>query len=93
MVPSHSCLQKEKVDFKEKYHNDQCLTKDQTQHIYDKIETGEQIRIGKVVQQNIPDSSKQEMFANNINQYEKALLSDRNARTSNSQMGTVVHIE
>ena len=50
------------------------------------IETGEQIRIRKLVQQNIPDSSKQEAFANNVNQYEKVLLSDRYMRRSNAQM-------
>ena len=55
-------------------------------HIYDKVETGEEIRIIKLVQQNISDSPKQETFANNINQYEKALLSDRNTRRSNAQM-------
>ena len=55
-------------------------------HIYDKIETGEEIRIRKLVQQNISDSPKQKTFANNINQYEKALLSDRNVRRSNLQM-------
>ena len=65
---------------------EQCLTKDQTKHIYDKIETGEEIRFRKLVRQNIPDSSKQEMFANNVNQYEKALLSDRYMRRSNAQM-------
>ena len=48
MVPPHFCLQKEKVDFKEKYPFEQCLTKDQTKHIYDKIETGEEIRIKKI---------------------------------------------
>ena len=65
---------------------EQCLTKDQTKHIYDKVETGEEIRIRKLVQQNIPDSPKQETFANNINQYEKALLSDSNMRRSNVKM-------
>ena len=65
---------------------EQYLTKDQTKHIYDKIETGEEIRIRKLVQQNIPDSSKQETFANNDNQYEKALLNDRYMRRSNAQM-------
>ena len=39
-----------------------------------------------MVQQNIPDPSKQEIFANNVNQYEKALLSDRYMRRSNAQM-------
>ena len=65
---------------------EQCLTKDQMKHIYDKVETGVEIRIRKLVQQNIPNSPKQETFANNINQYEKALLSDRNTRRSNAQM-------
>ena len=66
---------------------EQCLTKVQMNHIYDKVERGEEIRIRKLVQQNIPDSPKQEMFANNINKYEKALLSDRNTRRSNAQKG------
>ena len=65
---------------------EQYLTKDQMKHIYDKVETAEEIRIRKLVQQNIPDSPKQETFANNINQYEKALLSGRNMRRSNAQM-------
>ena len=39
-----------------------------------------------MVQQNISDSLKQETFVNNINQYEKALLSDRNMRRSNAQV-------
>ena len=65
---------------------EQCLTKDQTKYIYDKIETGKEIRIRKLVQQNIPDLAKHEMFANDVNQYEKALLSDRYMRRSNAQM-------
>ena len=77
---------KRKGGFQREIPFEQCLTKDQTKHIYDKIETGEEIRIRKSVQQNIPDSSKQETFANNVNQYEKALLSDRYTRRSNAQM-------
>ena len=77
---------KRKGGFEREIPFEQCLTKDQTKHIYDKIETGEEIRIRKLVQQNIPDSSKQETFANNVNQYEKALLSDRYMRRSNAQM-------
>ena len=77
---------KRKGGFEREIPFEQCLTKDQTKHIYDKIETGEEIRIRKLVQQNIPDSSKQETFANNVNQYEKALLSDRYTRRSNAQM-------
>ena len=65
---------------------EQCLTKEQTKQIYDKVETGEEVRIRKLVQQNISDSPKQETFVSNINQYEKTLLSDRNKRRSNAQM-------
>ena len=54
--------------------------------IYDKVETGEEVRIRKLVQQNIYNSPKQVTFASDVNQYEKALLSDRNMRKSNSQM-------
>ena len=72
--------------FQRKIPFEQCLTKEQTKQIYDKAETGGEIRIRKLVQQNISDSPKQETFVNNINQYEKALLSDRNMRRSNLQM-------
>ena len=51
--------------------------------IYDKVETRQEVRIRKLVQQNISDSSKQKAF---VNQYEKALLSDRNMRRSYAQM-------
>ena len=65
---------------------EQCLTKEQTKHVYDKIETGEGIRIRKLVQSSIPNSLKQEMLANNVNQYKEALLSDRYTRRNNAQM-------
>ena len=77
---------KRKGGFQRKIPFEQCLTKDQMKQIYDKVETGKEVRIRKLVQQNISDLPKQEMFINNINQYEKALLSDRNKRRSNSQM-------
>ena len=54
--------------------------------IYDKIELGEKVKIRKLDQHNAPISLKQAMFTNDVNQYEKALLSDRNMRRSNSQM-------
>ena len=50
------------------------------------MELGEEVKIRKLVQHNTPNSLKQETFANDVNQYEKALLSDRNKRRSNSQM-------
>ena len=77
---------KRKGGFQREIPFEQCLTKDQAKYIYDKIETGEEIRLIKLVQQNISDSSKQETCANNINHYEKALLSYRNMRRSNAQM-------
>ena len=77
---------KRKGGFQREIPFEQCLTKDQTKHIYEKIETGEEIRIRKLVQQNITYSPKQGTCANNINQYEKALLSDRYMRRSNAQM-------
>ena len=54
--------------------------------IYDKIELGEEVKIRKLDQHNTPISPKQVAFTNEVNQYEKALLSDRNMRRSNSQM-------
>ena len=77
---------KRKGGFQRKISSEQCLTKEQMKQIYDNIETGEEVRIRKLVQQNISNSPKQEMFVSNVNQYEKALLSDRNTRRNNSQM-------
>ena len=85
MVPPHFCLQKGKVVFKEKYHL-KCLTKEQMKQINDNVELGEEVKIRKLVQYNTPISAKQETFANDVNQYEKASLSDRNMRRSNLQM-------
>ena len=50
------------------------------------METGEEVRIKNVVQQKVPGSLKQETFADKVNQYEKALLSDRYTKSSNAQM-------
>ena len=77
---------KRKVGFQRRISSEQCLTKEQTKQIYDKIELGEEVKIRKLDQHNAPISPKQVIFANDVNQYEKALLSDRNTRRSNSQM-------
>ena len=77
---------KRKGGFQRKILSEQCLTKEETRQIYEKLELGEEVKIRKLVQHNTSISPKQEMFANNVNQYEKALLSDRNTRRSNSQM-------
>ena len=70
----------------EKLPSEQCLTKEQTKQIYDRVEAGEEIKIRKLVQKNTSIPLKQETFVNDANQYEKALLSDRNMRRSNLQM-------
>ena len=65
---------KRKHGFQRKISSEQCLTKEQTKQIYDNVETGEEVRIRKLVQQNISNSPKQEMFVSNVNQYEKAII-------------------
>ena len=77
---------KRKGGFQREISSEHCLTKEQTKQIYDKIELGEKVKIRKLDQCNVPISPKQATFTNDVNQYEKALLSDRNARRSNSQM-------
>ena len=63
-----------------------CLTKEQAKQIYDKIESGEEVKIRKIIQQNTSISPKQVTSRNDVNQYEKALLSDKNMIKSNLQM-------
>ena len=63
-----------------------CLTKEQVKQIYDKIESGEEVKIRKIIQQNTSILPKQVTSRNNVNQYEKALLRDRNMIKSNLQM-------
>ena len=77
---------KRKGSLQKKIPSEQCLTKEQTKQIYDKVELGEEVKIRKLVQQYTSISPKQVMFANDVIQYEKALLSDRNMRRSNLQM-------
>ena len=80
------CLQKEKVGLREKI-SEQYLTKEQTKQIYDKIESGEMVKIRKIDWHNVHITLKQVTCTNDVNQYEQALLSDRNMkRGSNSQI-------
>ena len=62
----------------------QCLTKEQTKQIYEKIETGEMVKLRKLDWQDVPNSPKQATFTNDVNQYEKVLLSDRNMKKGNN---------
>ena len=67
--------------------SDQCLTKEQARQFYDKIEIGEMINIRKLNWHKFSTPQKQDMFTNDVNQYEKALLSGRNMkRGSNLQI-------
>ena len=45
--------------------------------IYDKIELGEMVKLRKLDQHNVPILPKQATCTNDVNPYEKALLSDR----------------
>ena len=86
MVPPHFCLQKEKGGFQREI-SDQCLTKEQTKQLYDKIEIGEMVNIRKLDGRNVPIPPRQATITNDVNQYEKALLSGRNMKKgSNSQI-------
>ena len=77
---------KKKGGFQSKIQSESCLTKEQAKQIYDKIESGEEVKIRKIIQQNTSVLPKQVTSRNNVNQYEKALLSDRNMNKSNLQM-------
>ena len=66
--------------------SEMCLTKEQAEQIYDKIEVGEEVKTRKIMQQNTAILPKQITVRNDVNQYEKALMSDRNVIKSNSQM-------
>ena len=86
MVPASFLPSKRKGGFQRKLSFERCLTKKQTKYIYDKVETGQEVRIRKLAHQNNADSAKQGTSVNNINQYEKALLSNKSKRRSNAQM-------
>ena len=77
---------KKKGGFQGKIQSESCLTKEQAKQVYDKIESGEEVKIRRTVQQNVSVSPKQMMTRKDVNQYEKALMSDRNMIKSNSQM-------
>ena len=86
MVPPHFLPLKGKGGFQRNI-SDQCLTKEQAKQLYDKIEIGEMINIRKLNQHNFSNPQRQATFTNDVNQYEKALLSGRNMkRGSNSQI-------
>ena len=58
--------------------------KEHTKQIYDKIEIGEMVKLRKLDWKDVPSTSKQVTFTNDVNQYKKALLSDRNMKRGNN---------
>ena len=77
---------KKKGSFQGNIQSELCLTKEQAKQIYDKIESGKEVKIRKIIQQNTSILPKQVTARKDVNQYEKALLSDRNMIKSNLQM-------
>ena len=76
---------KKKGGFQGKIPSELCLIKEQAKQIYDRIESGEEVKIRKIIQQNISILPKQVTSRNDVNQYEKALLSDKNMIKNNLQ--------
>ena len=67
--------------------SDQCLMAEQTKQIYEKIETGEMVKIRKIDRQDVQNTTKRAMLIDDTNPYKKALLSERNLeRKVNSQI-------
>ena len=77
---------KKKGGFQGKIQSELCLTKEQAKQVYDKIESGEEVKIRKIMQQDTSILPKQVTARKDVSQYKKALLSDRNMIQSNSQM-------
>ena len=63
--------------------SNQCLTKEQANQLYDKIEKGEKVNIRNLHQHKFSIPQKQDMYPIDVNQYEKALLSGRNMKRGN----------
>ena len=64
-----------------------CLTGEQAKHVYDIIESGDELKVGKtVLQQSNSSLPKQVKERKDINLYEKVLISDINTIKNKSQM-------
>ena len=53
---------KKKGGFQGKIQSESCLTNEQAKQVYDKIESGEEVKIRRTVQQNVSVSPKQVMI-------------------------------
>ena len=78
---------KKKGGLNNKVMSEACLTEDQAKWVYDKIESGDELKIRKsVLQQSNPNIPKQVKKRNDNNVYEKVLISDMNMIKNNLQM-------
>ena len=78
---------KKKGGLNNKVMSEACLTKDQAKQVYDKIESGDELKIRKtILQQSNPKLLKQVKERKDINEYEKVLISDMNTIKNNLQM-------
>ena len=65
--------------------SEKCLTEEQAKYVYDKIELGDELKVGKTTLQiqNNPLLPKQVKERKDINLYEKVLVSDINTMNKN----------
>ena len=78
---------KKKGGLNNKVKSEAYLTENQAKQVYDKIESGDELEIRKIVSQqsNLP-FSKQVKEKKEVNMYEKVLISDVNTIKNNLQM-------
>ena len=70
---------KKKGGLNNKVMSEACLTESQAKRVYDKIESGDELKIRKIVsQQSNPNFPKQVKERKDVNIYEKVLISDMN---------------
>ena len=78
---------KKKGGLNNKVISERCLTENQAKHVYDKIESGDELKVRKTVLQqcklNLPKQVKERK---DVNMYEKVLISDMNVIKNTSQM-------
>ena len=78
---------KKKGGLDSKVISEACLTEDQPNYVYDKIESGDERKVGKtVLQQNKPNLPRQVKERKDVNMYEKVLTSDMNTMNNRLQM-------
>ena len=78
---------KKKGGLNNKVISEMCLTEYQAKHVYDKIESGGKLKVGKtVLQQSNSSLPKQVNERKDVNLYEKVLISDINTIKNKLQM-------